>query len=207
MRILSSDLRGKHIYRLMTSLVVPRPIAWVGSRSASGVDNLAPFSYFMAVSSKPPALAISVARAGRDALKDTAANIFETGVFTVSMVPQRLGEAMVQTSLRWPASASEFDAAGLTAVEGDVVAAPRPAEAPASMECRLLHHHDLQTAHLLVGEVVAFHVDDSLVVEGRDGNPEVDSQALDPLARLGGDLYLPFGQPVPLRPPALPDQD
>lgn len=207
MRILSSDLRGKHIYRLMTSLVVPRPIAWVGSRSSDGVDNLAPFSYFMAVSSKPPALAISVARAGRGVLKDTAANILETGVFTVSMVPRALGEAMVRTSLRWPEETSEFEAAGLRAVPGDVVAAPRPAAAPATMGCRLLHHHDLETTHLLVGEVLAFHLDDALLVTGRDGNPEIDSKKLDPLGRLGGDLYLPFGEPFALRAPTLPEKD
>ena len=113
---------------------------------------------------------------------------------------------MVKTSMPWPQDASEFAAAGLVAVDGDVVSAPRPAAAPAAMECRLLHHHDLGSVHLIVGEVVAFHLDDVMVVEGRDGNPEVDSEKLGPLARLGGDLYLPFGEPFALRAPPLPEK-
>ena len=204
MHIDPSDLRGSHIYRLMTSLVIPRPIAWVGTRSADGHDNLAPFSYFMAVSSAPPALAISVARAGRERLKDTARNILETGVFTVSMVDRLRAKAMVQTSLSWPPETAEFGPAGLTPVAGDRVDAPYPAEARASMECRLIHTHDLGSVHLLVGEVVRFHIDDALIVPGRDGNPQVDAAALDAVARLGGVQYAVGADIVSWPPPLLP---
>lgn len=183
----ASELRGRDVYHLMTSLVVPRPIAWVGTRSVAGVDNLAPFSYFMAVSSKPPALAISVAHA-RDGLKDTARNILETGVFTVSMVRRAAVQPMVRTSLPYPPESSEFVAAGLTPVPGDRVAAPYPAEAGASMECRLLHTIEMPTTHLLVGEIVRFHLDDALLAPG-EGPPRVDAAALDAVARLGGVQY------------------
>ena len=200
----ASDLRGRDLYRLMTSLVVPRPIAWVGTRAASGVDNLAPFSYFMAVSSKPPALAISVARP-RTGHKDTARNILETGVFTVSIVDRSTARPMVRTSLPYPPEVSEFGAAGLTPVPGDRVAAPYPAEARASMECRLLHRLEMPTTDLLVGEVVRFHLDDGVLAAG-EGPPRVDAAALDAVARLGGVQYAWAPEIVELPPPPLDEQ-
>ena len=95
-----------------------------GSRAADGTDNLAPFSYFMGVSTRPPSIAISVARGRKGVLKDTASNILETEVFTVSMVSHRLVTPMVQTSLPEGPEVSEFRANGLEAVEGDLVNAP-----------------------------------------------------------------------------------
>ena len=190
MQIDAASLRGRALYRLMTSLIVPRPIAWVGTRSNSGQDNLAPFSFFMGVTSKPPSLAISVARAGRDQLKDTAQNILSTGDFTVSIPSVEHIERVARTAARW--SGSEFAAAGLTPVSGRFVQAPFPAEARATAECRLIHQHDLGTAHLLVGEILGFHLDDDIVIEA-DGRLLADSVALDPLARLGGLDYAGLG--------------
>jgi flavin reductase (DIM6/NTAB) family NADH-FMN oxidoreductase RutF len=189
MRIDPSELRGSHIYHLMVSAIVPRPIAWTGTRSAAGVDNLAPFSFFMGVSSRPPSIALSVARQSDGSLKDTAKNVLETEAFTVSMVSTALGARMVQTSHPVPTGDSEFDYAAVTPVAGERVAAPRPAEALFAMECKLVHSHDLGAAHLLVGEVVLFHADDTILIEGKDGNPLVDVTRLDPLARLGGPFY------------------
>lgn len=189
------------LYRLMTSMIVPRPIAWVGTRSAAGLPNLAPFSYFMGVSAKPFTVAISVAR-DRDALKDTARNILETKVFTLSLVSWRLRESMVQTSGRFPPEESEFEHAGLTAVDGLRVAAPYPSEAPISMECRLVHAHDLGSTHLFVGEALRIEIDDALVVTDERGRQTVSLDALDPLARLGGQDYARVGTPFTIpRPP------
>jgi flavin reductase (DIM6/NTAB) family NADH-FMN oxidoreductase RutF len=143
----------------------------------------------MGVSSRPPSIALSVARQSDGSLKDTARNALETGVFTVSMVSTALGERMVRTSHPVPSGDSEFEYAALTAVDGERVAAPRPAEAQFAMECRLVHSHDLGAAHLLVGEVVLFHADDGILTEGESGNPIVDVTRLDPLARLGGPFY------------------
>src|SRR5262245_30341454 len=133
-----ASMSVRDVYALMTSMLIPRPIAWTGTRGRDGVDNLAPFSYFMGVSSRPPAIAISVARAGKGLLKDTARNILETGEFTVSLASVAQAEALNQTSARFPPEISEFEAVGLRAVPGLRVAAPRPAEALATMECRLL---------------------------------------------------------------------
>jgi flavin reductase (DIM6/NTAB) family NADH-FMN oxidoreductase RutF len=203
MEIPAESLRGLHIYHLMTSALIPRPIAWTGTRSADGVDNLAPFSYFMGVSSKPPALAISVARAGRERLKDTARNILETRDFTVSLVSRAQLQDMVDTSARWPSEVSEFDATGLELIEGRHVAACWPAVAKVAMECRLIHQVDMGTTHLLVGEIIAFHIDETVQREGEDGNPLVDAQALDPVARLGGHDYTDLGTIAQALPPSL----
>lgn len=179
----------RDLYRLMTSLIVPRPIAWTGTRSAAGVNNLAPFSYFMGVSNRPASLAISVSRGPGGALKDTARNILETGVFTVSIVSRPLSEAMNASSAALPPEVSEFDAVGLTPIDGDRVAAPRPAEARASMECKLWRSVDLDSVHLLVGEILLFHVDEALL----NAEGGVDARALDPVSRLGGLDYADLG--------------
>jgi len=202
MKLDPSQQRTKHIYGLMTSLIVPRPIAWVGSRSVEGIDNLAPFSYFMGVSSKPPALAISVARGRGMTLKDTAKNILETGVFTVSTVGAALAEQMVLTSGRFSPDISEFAEAGLPSCLGDRVNAPRPTVASATMECRLIHQHDMGSVHLLVGEVVLFHLADDDVITQEDGGIVMDSERLQPLARLGGTHYAELGRIRDVKPPS-----
>lgn len=183
-------LPPRELYALMVSLIIPRPIAWTGTRGRDGRDNLAPFSYFMGVSSRPPALAISVARGPRGALKDTARNILDTGVFTVSLVSGALAAAMNATSEALPPEVSEFDAVGLDPVEGERVAAPRPAQARAAMECRLWHTLDLGSTHLFVGEIVLFHLDPTLL----DPSGRVIAPALDPVARLGGADYARLGE-------------
>lgn len=185
-----ATLSAREVYAWMTSLLVPRPIAWTGTRSASGLDNLAPFSYFMGVSSRPPALAISVSRGPKGALKDSARNILETGVFTVSIVCSSQAEAMNASSAAYPPEVSEFSAVGLTPVEGARIAAPRPAEAKVGLECRLWQSLDLGSTHLFVGEILLFHVDPSVL--GPEGL--VDAAALDPLARLGGSQYATLGR-------------
>lgn len=212
MRVYPDALRARQIYRLMTSAITPRPIAWTGSRSASGVDNLAPFSYFMGVSSSPPAIAISVARAGRDVaggwlLKDTARNILQTGDFTVSIVPRAMAAQMVQTSARFAADVSEFDAVGLPRVQAERVGACYPAGAPVTLECRLVHSHDLGTTHLFVGQVLLFHIADAVLAEVPPGQGDaavVDPARVDPVSRLGGQDYASLGEIFSLSPPVLP---
>ena len=147
----------------------------------------------MGVSSKPPALAISVARASRDRLKDTAQNILDTGVFTVSMVSSDCLQRMVDTSASWSPEVSEFEALSLELKEGSQVAAPWPVAAKVAMECRLVHAHDMGTTHLLVGEIEVFHIDESVVQFDPDGNPLIQASRLDPVARLGGQEYTVLG--------------
>lgn len=183
-------------YRLLISLIVPRPIAWVGSVSPDGVENLAPFSFFMGVTSDPPSLALSIARTRTGARKHTALNILSTRVFTVSSVEATDLAAMHLSSAEWPGS--EFEAVGVPSAPGVVVPAPRVARARAAMECRLWQHLDLGSADLLVGEVCAFHVDDQLYQDGR-----FDRDHFDVMARLGGDGYSTLGRFIDLPRPKL----
>lgn len=207
MRILPGDLRSKHVYQLMVSGIVPRPIAWTGTRSVDGVDNLAPFSYFMGVSSAPPAIALSVVRHPDGSLKDTARNILDTGVFTVSLPTLDQGPEMVGSASRLPPDISELEALGIVAVEGDVVAAPRPADAPFAMECRLMQTLEVGHATLIIGEVVCFHVSERAHRAGRDGNPVVDTAAMRAIGRLGGPHYVAVEELVRISPKAPADPD
>ena len=174
----------------MVSGIVPRPIAWTGTRSADGVDNLAPFSYFTGVGSAPPAIAISVVRQADGSLKDTARNILDTGVFTVSLPARSQGPEMVGTASRLPPDVSEIAVLDIPVVDGDVVSAPRPRDAPFAMECRLLESVEVGHARVFIGEVVCFHLAEAARGEGRDGNPVVDIAAMEALGRLGGPDYV-----------------
>lgn len=180
----------------MTSALVPRPIAWVGSRSADGVDNLAPFSYFMGVSSDPPMMAISVARGRRGALKDTCRNLLETERCTVNIVSAPMLEAMHASSAPHPPEVSEFEAAGVELVEGGN-GAPGVAGARVRFECRLHSAQDLRSTHLLLLEITAYELDDALVVDGR-----VLVEGLAPVGRLGG-TYALLGEEITLPRPSL----
>ena len=198
MHLLTSALDKPSAYRLLISLLIPRPIAWIGSRSADGVDNLAPFSFFMGVSAEPPLIAVSIARGRGGRLKDTARNVLETGVFSVSMVESAQLEPMHRTGADWPGP--EFDAVGIGRVECAQVACARPAGARVAMECRLFKADDLGSTHLILGEIVAFHIDDALWRPDAGGpggvvglaGPEV-ADRYDPVARLGGEGYAGLG--------------
>jgi len=207
MKIDPTQLGALAAYKLGTSVVIPRPIAWTGTRSEAGVNNLAPFSYFMGVSTRPPSVAISVARQTDGRLKDSAENILATGVFTVSIVSFAHAAEMNQCAAPWPPEVSEFEACGLTPVMGERVAAPRPKEALASMECKLVHSHDLGSTHLLVGEVLLYHLDDSIVLTDKRGDLVVDAAALDAVCRLGTKDYARVLQTFSLgRPRTVPAQ-
>ncbi len=176
------------IYKLLIGLVVPRPIGWIGSVSASGVRNLAPFSFFNAVAASPPTVLFSTIRA-RGARKDTLSNVEETGVFTVNVVTEETVEAMNLTSGSYEPSVDEFELAGLSAVAGSIVAAPMVAEAKANLECRLSQVVPIGTdgpmaASIVVGEVVRVHVEGSIL----DGT-RIDQEALRAVGRMGGPTY------------------
>ena len=170
-------------YRFMISVVVPRPIAFVSTVSPGGQLNVAPFSYFNAITNQPPLLGISINRR-RGLPKDTLRNIEQTGEFVVNTVDETLGARMVQTSGDWPEDVDEFQLAGLTPVPSDLVRPPRVGESPVAMECRLHRVIELGSAFFVVGEIVRAHVKDEVLTDGR-----VDIAKLRPLGRLGGDGY------------------
>ena len=187
MKIDPGELTRHAAYSLFISTVVPRPVAFVSTLSAGGRPNLAPFSFFMGVTSDPPTLAVAVGRR-KGQMKDTARNIAERGEFVVNVVTEALGQRMVLASGDFPPEIDEFEEAGLTPIPSERVAPPRVKESPVHMECRLERMLTIgrsQTS-LILGEVVLFHIEDELW-NGED----VDVTRLRPLGRLGRALYAP----------------
>ena len=165
----ASDLSIRAVYTLMTEVFQPRPIGWVGTTSAAGIHNIAPFSYFMPIGSAPPTVAFSSAKDRHGKEKNTLDNILETGVFTLSMVTADLIEQMNTSSATVPASVSEFDETGLTPVQGTWVNAPYVGEAHVTSECRVLQTIPLGNTTLVIGESLGFHMSETW--DAKDGVP------------------------------------
>lgn len=170
-------------YKLLTNLVVPRPIAWVTSQNAHGVINLAPYSFFNAVGSNPLYIIISVGNKDDGSKKDTAANIISSGEFVVNLVTEDLLDAMNVSAANFPAEESELTAAGLNPSESKRVKVSRVAEAQASLECILHSQQPLGIYTLIVGQVVMFHVDDSLLGD------RLHINGFAPIGRLGSPSF------------------
>jgi flavin reductase (DIM6/NTAB) family NADH-FMN oxidoreductase RutF len=177
----------RDVYRFLISAVVPRPIAFVSTQSAAGVTNLAPFSYFNAVASEPPLVAIAISDRPDDP-KDTLRNVRETREFVVNVVSEPLLDAMVRTAGEWPRGTSEFGPSGLTPAPSERVRPPYVAESPLQLECVFYREVPLGNSLLVVGEVVLCRVRDDVMVDGR-----IDPEKLAPVGRLGGELYAPLG--------------
>jgi len=165
------------------SLVAPRPIGWVSTRSASGAVNLAPYSFFNAVAEDPPMLAFS-----SNGAKDSATFAGEIEEFVWNLVTWELREAMNETSAPLPRGSSEFERAGLQMAPSRLVAPPRVAASPCAMECRVVHHLELHDVdgrpcdqHLVIGQVVGVHLDETRLADGA-----LDTAALRSVARCGG---------------------
>ncbi len=185
MQIDPQTLASTAVYKLVISSVVPRPIAWVSTVDAAGVNNLAPFSYFMAITHAPPTIAFSSSpRDGEK--KDTLRNVEAMGEFVVNICDDDRAEQMNLSSGEYPPAVDEFAVARLTAVPGVKVKAPRVLEAPINMECRLVRVVPVGPASLVIGEVVQWHVRDDIYdpATGR-----LDMHKLKPLGRLTGNLY------------------
>jgi flavin reductase (DIM6/NTAB) family NADH-FMN oxidoreductase RutF len=167
----------------LNSIVAPRPIGWISTRSSSGVHNLAPYSFFNLFNYKPPI--IGFASVG---WKDSVDNVRTTGEFVWNLVTRSLAEAMNASSATVPAAQDEFELARLTATPSKLVRPPRVAESPVSFECRLSQLVRLTDSHgvdtdtwLTLGEVVAVHISHALL---RDGL--YDTAAAEPILRGGG---------------------
>lgn len=175
--------------RLMKSMLVPRPIAWVGSRSAEGVANLAPHSFFTMVSNEPPILVVS--STGR---KDTLTNVEAMGQFTVSIIDRALAEAANATSAVVGPEADEFALGGLEAEPGVAVDAPRVAASPAVFECVLDRTVEAGDGVVMFGRVVHLAVAEDVLVTDARGHRLPDARRLDPVTRLGRNEWGGLGE-------------
>ena len=184
-RFTVSELEGVDGYKLATGLVVPRPIGWIGTLAADGTPNLAPYSFFNAVSGVPPTFVFAPGRGSR---RDTLSNVREVGEFTINIVTIEVAEAMNASAASVEADVDEFALAGVTAVPSLSVRPPMVGECKANIECVVtqivdIGHPDFGNA-LVIGEAVEFHVAEHLL----DGT-RVDQVGLHAIGRHAGNAY------------------
>lgn len=192
---------------LFNAIVAPRPIGWISTVSASGEVNLAPFSYFNGISSRPPMLMFACNRPPDRASKDTLANLRANGEFVFNFVSRGLGAAMNRSSAPLPHGEDEFEFAGLARAPSRVVAPPRVADAPASLECRVVRIVDLDpdetgrtVSSVVIGRVVGVHMRAGLV----DAQGVFDTVAAEPIMRMGGNAYCAVGDVFQMARPDYP---
>ncbi len=177
-------------YKLLIGTIIPRPIAFVTTKSKEGIVNGAPFSYFNIVSSNPPMVSISVQRSGN--LKDTARNIYGNEEFVVHIVDDENVEKVNITAASLPPTESEIELANLTLVDSESISVPGVKEAKVRMECKLVKAVSLggdgPGSDLFIGEVVRFHIKESIYEEGR-----TDPRGLNAVSRLAGSNYAEIG--------------
>jgi flavin reductase (DIM6/NTAB) family NADH-FMN oxidoreductase RutF len=180
-------------YKLLISLVIPRPIALVTTLGPTGVVNAAPFSFFNMFSESPPLAVLGLQAKPGGSLKDTSAHIRDRGEFVINLVDEALGEQMNQCAVDFPPEISEIDVAKLTTLPSEKIKTPYIAEAPAALECR--HYTTLEVSasrRLAIGEVVHIHVRGGLWDTEK---MRIDMKAYRPLARLFGNFYASLSEP------------
>jgi flavin reductase (DIM6/NTAB) family NADH-FMN oxidoreductase RutF len=193
-----SDCDQRQIYKLMTGIIVPRPVALISTVDRDGLANLAPFSFFSGVGSNPPTVlfcpvvrkaSASDAATVSEMRKDTLRNVEETGEFVVNVVSERIADAANATAAEVPPDVDEFVLSGLTPTASEVVRPPRVAESPAQMECKLVQviytGKEPGAGVIVLGEVVRFHVEELLFEDFR-----VDPGGLDAVGRMAGNTWV-----------------
>jgi flavin reductase (DIM6/NTAB) family NADH-FMN oxidoreductase RutF len=177
-------------HKLMIGSIVPRPIAFVSTKSATGILNLAPFSYFNGVCSNPPTIMFAPARRGYDGLiKDTLRNIQETKEFVVNIVSEEIVEPMVACATDFEKEIDEFKISNLTPIDSNKISVPRLKESKVSYECELNTIVEIGKAEpgagfVVIGTIVMFHIEDNVYKDGR-----IDLKALNPVGRMAGNNY------------------
>ena len=188
------ELEQTAIYKLLTGIIIPRPIGWISTISEDRINNLAPFSYFNAVGDDPPHLMFSTVHSN-NSNKDTLNNVLATKQFVVNMVTEDLVAQMNMTSHPISANESEFELAGLTPIASSLVLPPRVKESKITMECEMVHHYKLENsktggATIVIGKIVLFHIDESVLLD----NYKINLETYQPIARLAGSNYSKIGE-------------
>ena len=185
-----NEIPFQDTHKLMIGSIVPRPIAFVSTRSKEGKNNVAPFSYFNGVCSKPPTIMFAPARRGWDGdEKDTLINIRDTKEFVVNIVSESFAEKMVMCATDFDSDVDEFEISGLTPTNSQKIKPPRVGEAKISFECKLNQIVEIGdgtagSGFVVIGTIVLFHIDDGIYDNGR-----ILTDKLEPLGRLAGNWY------------------
>ena len=178
-------------HKLMIGSIVPRPIALVSTTSNNGINNLAPFSYFNGVCSKPPTIMFAPARRGWDGKeKDTLINIRNTKEFSINIVSEDIGEKMVKCSTDYKKEVDEYLKSGLSPIPSKKIKPPIVSESKISLECTLnqivqIGKDDAGSGFIVIGTIVLFHIDDEVYDNGR-----IILNKLQPLGRVAGNGYV-----------------
>ena len=189
-------------YSTLTQTIVPRPIAWVLTENSNRSFNLAPFSYFSAVSSEPPLVMISVGKKTDGSLKDTRTNIIERDNFVIHIPHQDLAEAVTESSRPLAQGESEVTAQHLTTVPFDGSPLPRLKDAKIALACEKYRVEDITNSQaMILGLVKAVYIDDELITHFKEGKITVDAQKLLPIGRLGGNNYTTLGDIITVERP------
>lgn len=176
-------------YKLLAATIMPRPIAWVVTQDRDGNLNAAPYSFFNAMGSNPPTIAIGIQSDTGRGFKDTAANIHATGEFVVNLVPEEMVQAMNITAVDAPQGMNELDLAGLETLPSTRIKPPRIKGSPVAFECQLLSSvvtGPHQT--VVIGRVMGVHIDDACVLNAERAH--IDTPALNLVARSFGSTYV-----------------
>ncbi|MCA9717115.1 MAG: flavin reductase family protein [Myxococcales bacterium] len=215
----ADSLRASDAYRLMISLVAPRPIAWVSTLDRAGRGNIAPYSYFQAVCSSPPTIVLGIGSRPDGTAKDTLANILDRREFVVNHVSEPFAEVMNASSAPYEPGVSEWEALGIEPEASTAVAPPRVRGARASLECRLQQAIPLgqgpngaPSSTLVIARVVHFHLAEGLLERDERGRLKaIDPARLAAVGRLGGIAYTTtagrFDLPRPPAPPPARDRE
>ena len=185
-----SEISFQETHKLMIGSIVPRPIAFVSTQSKDGKNNVAPFSYFNGVCSKPPTIMFAPARRGWDGeKKDTLINIRDTEEFVVNIVSESFAEKMVMCATDFDSDVDEFKISGLTTADSQKIKPSRVKEAKISFECKLnqiveIGDGSAGSGFVVIGTIVLFHIDDDIYDYGR-----ILLDQLEPLGRLAGNWY------------------
>ena len=185
-----SEISFTEVHKLMIGSIVPRPIAFVSTLSKNGKNNIAPFSYFNGVCSRPPTIMFAPARRGWDGKeKDTLINIRDNNQFVINIVSESFAEKMVMCSTDFDSDVDEFEISGLNPVPSNKISPPRLLESKISYECELnqiveIGEGDAGSGFIVIGTIVLFHIDDDVYDNGH-----ILLDRLEPLGRLAGNQY------------------
>ncbi|VXB90310.1 conserved hypothetical protein [Flavobacterium sp. 9AF] len=191
----TQDTDPSVLYKLLTGTIIPRPIGWISTIDAKGINNLAPFSYFNMVSSDPPCVVFSTRR-DNNTNKDTLNNVLETNEFVVNLVTEDVVEQMNTTSQNVGPEIDEFELANVTPIDSNSVKSKRVKESVVHFECKMIHHYFIkdkegnETACVVIGEILIMHIDDAILLE----NNKINLDKYKPVARLAGSNYATLGE-------------